>query len=124
MPTALPNLAIEKDRVILRTDSGEARHFDAVYVALGCSPQISLARALGARCDEHGNVLVNAHQATSVEGLYAIGDVVRGLSQVVVAAAEAAIAATDIHNQLREAGAARPSSSLDPRLDRVARRGA
>jgi hypothetical protein len=34
-------------------------------------------------------------------GLYAAGDLVRGLNQVVVAAAEAAIAATDIHNKLR-----------------------
>jgi thioredoxin reductase (NADPH) len=30
-----------------------------------------------------------------------VGDVVRGLNQVVVAAAEAAVAATHIHNRLR-----------------------
>ena len=44
---------------------------------------------------------VNAHQETSVPRLYAAGDVVRGLNQVVVAASESAIAATDIHNKLR-----------------------
>jgi thioredoxin reductase (NADPH) len=48
-------------------------------------------------------LIVNAHQETSVPRLYAAGDVVRGLNQVVVAAAEAAIAATDIHNKLRQA---------------------
>ncbi len=36
-----------------------------------------------------------------VPRLYAAGDVVCGLNQVVVAAAERAIAATDIHNKLR-----------------------
>jgi thioredoxin reductase (NADPH) len=46
--------------------------------------------------------VVNAHQETTVPRLYAAGDVVRGLNQVVVAAAESAIAATDIHNRLRE----------------------
>jgi thioredoxin reductase (NADPH) len=36
-----------------------------------------------------------------VPRLYAAGDVVRGLNQFVVAAAESAIAATDIHKKLR-----------------------
>jgi len=36
-----------------------------------------------------------------VPGLYAAGDLVGGLNQVVVAGAESAIAATDIHNRLR-----------------------
>jgi thioredoxin reductase (NADPH) len=39
---------------------------------------------------------------TTVPRLYAAGDVVRGLNQVVVAATESAIAATDTHNKLRE----------------------
>ena len=43
------------------------------------------------------------HQATSVPGVYAAGDVVRGLNQIAVATAEAAVAATAIHNALREA---------------------
>ena len=46
---------------------------------------------------------MDAHQATSVAGLYAAGDVVRGLNQIAVAGAEAAVAATAIHNALREA---------------------
>jgi thioredoxin reductase (NADPH) len=38
---------------------------------------------------------------TSVEGLYAAGDLVRGLNQIAVATGEAAIAATAMHNRLR-----------------------
>ena len=37
-------------------------------------------------------------------GLYAAGDVVRGLNLIVVAAAEAAILSTDIHNHVRDGG--------------------
>jgi thioredoxin reductase (NADPH) len=96
----ISDLTIHKDRVTLSSGQG-AREFDVVYIALGCSAQHDLARSLSAVCDEHGALRVNAHQETSVPGLYAAGDVVRGLSQVVVAAAESAIAATDIHNKLR-----------------------
>jgi thioredoxin reductase (NADPH) len=96
----LSHLHIHKNRVALITAQGE-RDFDVMYLALGCSAQNELARSLRAECDEHGALKVNAHQETSVPKLYAAGDVVRGLNQVVVAAAESAIAATDIHNKLR-----------------------
>ncbi|WP_292940599.1 FAD-dependent oxidoreductase [Novosphingobium sp. 32-60-15] len=57
---------------------------------------------LGAQLSESGCVLTNAHQQTSVKGLYAVGDVVEGLDQISVAAGQAAIAATAIHNLLRD----------------------
>jgi thioredoxin reductase (NADPH) len=100
LPIELSNLRIREDRVTLASSTGE-RSFDVVYLALGCSPQHDLARSLDAGCDEHGALQVNAHQETTVPRLYAAGDIVRGLNQVVVAAAESAIAATDIHNKLR-----------------------
>jgi thioredoxin reductase (NADPH) len=96
----LSDLQVGEDQVTLFTPQGE-RSFDVMYLALGCNPQHDLARTLGAKCDEHGALVVNAHQETSVPGLYAAGDVVKGLNQVVIAAAESAIAATDIHNKLR-----------------------
>jgi thioredoxin reductase (NADPH) len=105
----LSDLCIKEDRVTLSCAPGE-RNFDVLYLALGCSPQHDLARSLRAECDQHGALVVNAHQETSVPGLYAAGDLVRGLNQVVVAAAESAIAATDIHNKLRGAKNAAVSS--------------
>jgi thioredoxin reductase (NADPH) len=96
----LSDVHIRENRLTLSSAKGE-RIFDVVYLALGYSSQNGLARSLGARCDEHGALQVNAHQETTVSRLYAAGDVVRGLNQVVVAAAESAIAATDIHNKLR-----------------------
>ena len=97
----LDELRIRDNALELLSPQAVGRTFDVVYGALGCSPRIDLAAALGALCDENGALRVNAHQQTSVDGLYAAGDIVRGLNQIVIAAAEAAIAATDIHNRLR-----------------------
>jgi thioredoxin reductase (NADPH) len=96
----LSQLRIREDRITLDCTQG-GRTFDVIYLALGCSFQHDLARCLKAKFDEHGALEVNAHGETSVARLYAAGDVVRGLNQVVVAAAESAVAATDIHNKLR-----------------------
>ena len=52
---------------------------------------------------ERGGIVVDAHMRTTVPNVYAAGDVVRGLNQIAVATAEAAVAATDIHNRLRQA---------------------
>jgi len=99
----IDNVELEGDRVTALSWSGSFRVFDLVYSALGTSASAELAEGLGARVGEDGRLFVDAHQATSVAGLYAAGDVVRGLNQIAVAGAEAAVAATAIHNALREA---------------------
>lgn len=99
----IDNVRLEGDRVTALSWGGAFRSFDLVYSALGTAPQAGLAEALGARLGEDGRLFTDAHQQTSVPGLYAAGDVVRGLNQIAVATAEAAVAATDIHNRLREA---------------------
>lgn len=79
---------------------GQERRFDALYPALGAASQNALALQLGATVDEEGALQGDAHQHTSVAGLYAIGDVVSGLNQIAVAVGHAAIAATAVHNAL------------------------
>jgi thioredoxin reductase (NADPH) len=73
---------------------------DALYCALGLDVHGQFARALGASTDESGYVAVDAHHASDVEGLYAIGDVARGLNQIAVATGAAAIAASAMHRRL------------------------
>ncbi len=99
----LEAVELEQDRVTALTWGGQTRAFDVVYSALGTSPNAELAQGLDARLSGDGRLEVDLHQATSVPGLYAAGDVVRGLNQIAVATAEAAVAATDIHNRLRKA---------------------
>lgn len=101
--TAISRVRLENDRVTALSWGGEDRAFDLVYSALGTTPNTELARSLGARLADDGRLEVDLHQRTSIPGLWAAGDVVRGLNQIAVATAEAAVASTDIHNALRRA---------------------
>ena len=86
----------------LRMHSGREHAFDTIYSALGAKVRSQLAVGLNARHNKEGSLEVDAHQQTSVDGLYAAGDVVSTLNQIAVAFAHAALAATAIHNRLRE----------------------
>ena len=101
--SSLSRLHVEGDRLAALEFSGGVKHrFDSVYSALGTSPRTELAHQAGALVAKDDRLWVNDHQMTSIPGLYAAGDMVRGLNQISIAQAEAAIAATDIHNRLRE----------------------
>ena len=93
-------LGPDGDALALRTTDGQEHRFDSLYVALGLRARSDLAVQLGAEHDQDGALAVDAHQQTSVPGLYAAGDVVQGLAQVSVAVGQAAVAATAIHNGL------------------------
>lgn len=102
--TPIDSVVLENDRLsALCFGPEEVRRFDALYSALGCSSRNRLAVQAGAGLDEDGCLYVDRHQQTSVPGLFAAGDIVRGLNQITTAEGEAAIAATAIHNRLRGA---------------------
>jgi thioredoxin reductase (NADPH) len=87
--------------------------YAALYSAFGLQVRSRLAVALGAACDERGYLVVDAHQRTSLPGLYAAGDVVQGLNQVCVATGGAAQAASAVHlslGVLPGRGGARPQA--------------
>lgn len=92
---------LDNDRIAALCFGPEPREFDTLYAALGVEPRSELAVAIGARFDEGKRLFVDDHQQTSVPGLYAAGDLVRGLNQISTAEGEAAIAATAMHNRLR-----------------------
>ena len=103
--SAMRSVRIERRRIVaFDFEASVTRSFDAVYSALGVTPRVKLARDAGAKLDDGGRLIVSDHQETSVPGLYAAGDVVRGLNQISTACGEAAIAATAVHNSLREQG--------------------
>ena len=89
----------ESHGISLRID-GRLDDFDTLYVALGTKPRAELAITAGAATAAEGCIMVNRHQMTSVEGLYAAGDVVEGLDQISVAMGQAAIAATAMRNAI------------------------
>lgn len=86
--------------VRVELQNGQVLEFDTLYPALGLHHACELATALGARARDDGQLEVDSHQQTTVDGLYVAGDVAVDLNQISVAAGHAAIASTAIHNRL------------------------
>ncbi|MES2709998.1 MAG: NAD(P)/FAD-dependent oxidoreductase [Pseudomonadota bacterium] len=91
-------LRMADGRIAALEIGGRLHSFEVLYSALGLQHRSGLALGLGAEHDASGALVVDAHNQTTVAGLYAAGDVVRGLDQIVVAMSHAAAAATHIHN--------------------------
>ncbi len=94
-------IRIEDDHIVATTPAGD-QAFDSIYPALGSVIRSQLAIAAGARATEEGCLEVDDHQRTSIPGLFAAGDVVKGLDQISHAMGEAGVAATAIRNLLDE----------------------
>lgn len=100
-------LALAPVRGIRHTDGrvtvshgGRESVCDSLYCALGLHIRSELAVQMGAACDEDGYVEVDGHGATTQDGVFAVGDVARGLNQIAVATGGAAIAASAMHSRL------------------------
>lgn len=93
------SLRLWEGRVTVR-HGGEETVVDSLYGGLGLKVHSELGRHLGAQHDEHGYLLTDRHQETTVKGLYAAGDVVKALNQISVAVGQAAVAASAIHMAL------------------------
>jgi len=80
--------------VLQKTESGETYEeaVDAVFVFVGSIPQSALAA--DASKDEAGYILTDERMASSVAGLFAVGDVrASGFRQLITAASDGAVAA-------------------------------
>jgi thioredoxin reductase (NADPH) len=93
--------AIENGQLAFDTTCGRL-HFDSVYPALGSRVRSDLAAEAGAKTSADGCLVVDSHQQTDVPGLFAAGDVVKGLDQISHAMGEGGVAATAIRNFLAE----------------------
>lgn len=91
----------ETGPALLRFDGTPPVAVDVVYSALGVEPRTGLVANLPLQHDPLGALVTDGHGRTAVPGLFAAGDVVSGLDQMVVAAGQGAVAATAIHNMLR-----------------------
>jgi thioredoxin reductase (NADPH) len=93
-------LRIEQGRCVAELGDGAQASFDTLYPVLGSDARTRLALGLGANADDNAELIVDEQQQTSVDGLYACGDMVSALNQISVAVGHAAIAATAVHNRL------------------------
>lgn len=83
------------------TTSGRFLPATKAFFSIAHEPRSELAKGLGCSLDELGYVKVDAKGRTSVEGVYAIGDVTPGEQMVQVAAAQGLIAAIACAQSLR-----------------------
>jgi thioredoxin reductase (NADPH) len=80
---------------------------DGVFIEIGSDPASRLAKAAGCALDEKGFINVNAAQATSIQGIFAAGDVSSGsnyFAQFTTAAGEGSVAANAAFQYLSRLG--------------------
>jgi thioredoxin reductase (NADPH) len=87
---------------VVMADGSLPSELDVIYCAMGGEVRSELGTGLGADHDEEGYLLVGPHLETTVPGLYAIGDLAKALNQIAVGFGQAALAASHIHNALRD----------------------
>ncbi|MGM0482377.1 MAG: NAD(P)/FAD-dependent oxidoreductase [Patescibacteria group bacterium] len=78
---------------------------DGVFIEIGSTPSLDLFDDLGVEKDEKGYIKVGPGQKTNIDMLWAAGDITNssnGFKQIITAAAEGAIAASDISDELRK----------------------
>lgn len=81
----------------------------AVFLAVDQRQRSELARSLGCKTTHTGQLECSAHQTTSVEGVFAIGNAAHGLQLVIMAVADGTQAAFSINEALIEADLVQPS---------------
>lgn len=81
--------------------SGERVPVQRLFFNIGVQRSSNLAETLGCRVDPvKPDVIVDEHRKTSVEGVWAVGDLVAGSQLAITAAADGAIAAIAINKSL------------------------
>ncbi|KHK02246.1 FAD-dependent oxidoreductase [Desulfovibrio sp. TomC] len=66
---------------------------DAVFVAIGLTPNTAIAQELGLTLDDHGYIVTDRGKRTSIPRIYAAGDVTGGSQQIVNAVGDGSTAA-------------------------------
>ena len=74
---------------------------DALFVALGSQTGLTFAKHLGLFLDDKNNIVVNNYM-TNIDGIFAGGDVIGGLPQIVKAVSDGAHAALEIKKYLKD----------------------
>jgi thioredoxin reductase (NADPH) len=77
----------------LETSTRSTLPVEGVFASVGVLPQNEIAKALQLKMNDDGYIIVDSEQHTSVQGVYAAGDITGGLRQVITACAKGAVAA-------------------------------
>lgn len=92
-------------RLLITTADHRPFEVSGAYIELGMRPHDRAYRHLdGLNKTKDGFPIADAEQRLSIPGLFAVGDCVSEVGQIAVAAGQAAVAATTLHNDLLEEG--------------------
>ncbi|MDX1747947.1 MAG: FAD-dependent oxidoreductase, partial [Halobacteriales archaeon] len=80
---------------------GTRRDYKGGFAMYGADYNNELAAELGCEINEDGTVEVDDHGRTSIDGVFAVGDLVPGHNQIPVAMGQGAKAGIAIHMELR-----------------------
>ena len=83
-------------------EDGTRREYRGGFPMYGSNYNTGLAESLGCELTDDGTIDVDDHGRTSVEGVFAVGDVTPGHNQIPVAMGQGAKAGLAIHKELRE----------------------
>jgi thioredoxin reductase (NADPH) len=83
-------------------EDGTRREYRGGFAMYGSEFNTELAEQLGCELNDSGEIEVDDHGSTSVEGVWAVGDVTPGHNQVPVAMGQGAKAGIDVHYDLRK----------------------
>jgi|WetSurMetagenome_2_1015567.scaffolds.fasta_scaffold03666_6 thioredoxin reductase (NADPH) len=86
---------------------------DGVFIAVGYTPTVDLAKKTGIELTPEGFIKRDAHHRTNIPGIYSAGDVEGGYKQIVTAMAQGSEAAMSVYEDLlhpywQEKGTANP----------------
>lgn len=90
----------DRDVSCIQLEGGMQLDCERIFFSLGQHPADDLGAQLKCERDEGGLIVVDRGQHTSVEHVYAAGDITPGAQLAISAAAEGAVAAIAIHKSL------------------------
>ncbi|MDK2808245.1 MAG: hypothetical protein PWP24_980 [Clostridiales bacterium] len=64
------------DQTVIHLKSGKQLSVDMVILSIGVKPNSELAKAAGIETNARGGIVVDAHLQTSIQDIYAVGDVI------------------------------------------------
>lgn len=83
-------------------EDGSVREYKGGFAMYGSEYNTTLFDQLGVERNDDGTVPVDDHGRTSVDGVFAVGDITPGHNQIPVAMGKGAKAGIAIHMELRE----------------------
>ena len=82
------------------TGKTEVMAVDGVFVSIGYSPAVDLARRTGVALTEDGYIKKDSRHRTNIPGIYSAGDVEGGYKQIIIAAGQGSEAALAVFEDL------------------------